>query len=544
MVHNRKSMWTIIILLLTLFLLPQGGMAAEVSLELSSNRAMPGNSISASGQAEPNTWVSLKILDSQQNIVLFDAVKSDPEGNYQFIFVVPDLSLGSELIVNAGYGNRIASQILTVGEPGAVPLLLNAFTNEAGIMISMEFNQLMADPTGSHQQFTVLVNGKINPVTKVALNQNPARIDLTLSQAVKHGDIIKVSYTRGTVQSADHGVLEDFDQQTVKNMVPATSNSPGGSSSSGTPKSGTAAINPQQGGSVSLGKEVIIEIPANALKGNTELPVKVQQIDATVSLPADSQLLSSVYEFMVGNQSNYNFDRPIIIKLQFDPDLLGENEIAAIYYYDESQSKWINIGGTVSGSIISVQVDHFTRFAVFGTPITSPTALSDIEGHWAAPYIKEMYASGVIDGYPDGSFRPDNHISRAEFVTMLVKSYQWETAGSKTFADTAEHWARDYIAVAYARQIAKGYNDTRFGPDDYITREQMAVMVAQAAELRNVTGTRTFSDQEKISPWAREAVAAASSKGIINGYPDRSFKPKDKATRGEAITVLLRSLGS
>jgi uncharacterized repeat protein (TIGR02059 family) len=314
MVHNRKAIWTIIILLLTLFLLPQGGMAAEVSLELSSNRAMPGNSISALGQAESNTWVSLKILDSQQNIVLFDAVKSDPEGNYQFIFVVPDLPLGSELIVNAGYGNRIASQILTVGEPGAVPLLLSAFTNEAGSMISMEFNQLMADPAGSHEQFTVLVNGKINPVTKVALNQNPARIDLTLSQPVKHGDIIKVSYTRGTVQSADHGVLEDFDQQTVKNMVPATSKSPGGSSASGTPKSGTAAINPKQGGSVSLGKEVIIEIPANALKGNTELPVKVQQIDATVSLPADSKLLSSVYEFMVGNQSNYNFDQPIIIK--------------------------------------------------------------------------------------------------------------------------------------------------------------------------------------------------------------------------------------
>jgi uncharacterized repeat protein (TIGR02059 family) len=544
MVHNRKAIWTIIILLLTLFLLPQGGMAAEVSLELSSNRAMPGNSISALGQAESNTWVSLKILDSQQNIVLFDAVKSDPEGNYQFIFVVPDLPLGSELIVNAGYGNRIASQILTVGEPGAVPLLLSAFTNEAGSMISMEFNQLMADPAGSHEQFTVLVNGKINPVTKVALNQNPARIDLTLSQPVKHGDIIKVSYTRGTVQSADHGVLEDFDQQTVKNMVPATSKSPGGSSASGTPKSGTAAINPKQGGSVSLGKEVIIEIPANALKGNTELPVKVQQIDTTVSLPADSKLLSSVYEFMVGNQSNYNFDQPIIIKLQFNPALLGENEIAAIYYYDESQSKWINIGGTVSGSIISVQVDHFTRFAVFSIPIPSPTALSDVEGHWAAPYIKEMYASGVIGGYPDGSFRPDNHISRAEFVTMLVKSYQWETAGSKTFADTAKHWARDYIAVAYARQIAKGYNDTRFGPDDYITREQMAVMLAQAAELRNVTGTRTFSDQERISPWAREAVAAASSKGIINGYPDKSFKPKDKATRGEAITVLLRSLDS
>jgi uncharacterized repeat protein (TIGR02059 family) len=226
MVHNRKAIWTIIILLLTLFLLPQGGMAAEVSLELSSNRAMPGNSISALGQAESNTWVSLKILDSQQNIVLFDAVKSDPEGNYQFIFVVPDLPLGSELIVNAGYGNRIASQILTVGEPGAVPLLLSAFTNEAGSMISMEFNQLMADPAGSHEQFTVLVNGKINPVTKVALNQNPARIDLTLSQPVKHGDIIKVSYTRGTVQSADHGVLEDIFRHNMDDYLKKVHNRP------------------------------------------------------------------------------------------------------------------------------------------------------------------------------------------------------------------------------------------------------------------------------------------------------------------------------
>ncbi len=435
MVHNMKSISMVIILLLTIFLLPQGAIAAEVSLELSSNRAMPGNSISALGLAEPNTWVSLKILDSQQNIVLFDAVKSNADGDYQFIFVVPDLSPGSELTVIAGYGTQVVNQILTLAENGG-----------------------------------------------------------------------------------------------------------GGSSGSRTTERGTASINPNQGGRLSLGSEVIIEIPANALLGNTEVQVKVQQINASVTLPADNKLLSSVYEFMVGNQSSYNFDQPIIIKLQFDPDLLGRNEIAAIHYYDESQSKWINIGGTVSDSIISAQVDHFTQFAVFSTPSPSSTALADIEGHWAAPHIKEMYSSGVIGGYPDGSFRPDNHITRAEFVTMLVKSFQLEASSTQVFADTAQHWARDYIAIANAREIVKGYSDTLFGPDDYITREQMAVMIAQAAQLSVDSAAKNFADQEEIAPWARDAVAKASSQGIINGYPDNSFKPKGKATRAEAVTVLAKSL--
>lgn len=545
MIRNLKLISTMIMLLMIACIIPKPAIAAEVSLELSVNRAMPGNSVSASGLADINTWVSLKILDSEQNIVLFDAVKSNAEGDYHFIFVVPNLPLGSELIVNAGYGSQVASQVLTLAEPGENPKLLSAFTNEAGTVVSLEFNQDMASPAGKHEQFVVMVDGAANLVTAAALNQNPARIDLTLSQAVQNGNIIKIDYTRGTVKSADGGILEDFNQQTVKNMVPS-SHSPGtgGSSGSGTLKNGTASINPNRGGSVSLGSEVIVEIPADALAGNSELQVKVQQIDVSVSLPAGSNLLSSVYEFMVGNQSSYDFNRPIRLKLKLNPGLLGANQIAAIHYYDEFQSKWINIGGKVSGSIITVTVNHFTKFAVFGTTAAtqSQEGLTDIQGSWAVEHIRQMHGAGVIGGYPDGSFRPENLITRAEFVTMLVKSFQLEASSTKVFTDTTGHWAQDYIAIANARQIVKGYSDTLFGPDDYITREQMAVMVAQAAQLSNLSGAKTFSDQEQISSWAREAVAAASNKGIINGYPDNSFKPKAKATRAEAVTVLAKSL--
>ena len=101
---------------------------------------------------------------------MFDAVKSDPEGNYQFIFVVPDLPLGSELIVMPVMATGLPVRFLPWENPSSTATA-KCFTNEAGSMISMEFNQLMADPAGSHEQFTVLVNGKINPVTKVALNQ-------------------------------------------------------------------------------------------------------------------------------------------------------------------------------------------------------------------------------------------------------------------------------------------------------------------------------------------------------------------------------------
>ena len=168
--------------------------------------------------------------------------------------------------------------------------------------------------------------------------------------------------------------------------------------------------------------------------------------------------------------------------------------------------------------------------------------LTDIAGHWAEDNIKELVALGAVNGYPDGTFRPNDIITRAEFAVILVKALKLEPQNGKVFADTAGHWAEEAVATAEYYGIVSGYNANTFGVKDPITREQMAAMMVRAVKLTPVTEELTFIDNDKISDWASEAVAAAVNNGIINGYPDKTLRPQGNATRAEAVTVINNAL--
>jgi len=124
---------------------------------------------------------------------------------------------------------------------------------------------------------------------------------------------------------------------------------------------------------------------------------------------------------------------------------------------------------------------------------------------------------------------------------VLVKAFKLETKKGKVFKDTAHHWAKDAIATAAAYGIVSGYDADTFAPDEFITREQMAVMISKAANLTVAEGGKNFSDKEQVSDWARDAVNKASGHKIISGYPDNSFRPKANASRAEAVTVIAKA---
>ncbi|MCG9967275.1 leucine-rich repeat protein [Pelotomaculum terephthalicicum JT] len=328
----------------------------------------------------------------------------------------------------------------------------------------------------------------------------------------------------------------------------------GGGGGSTTPQpvtstTGSAKVTPGAGGTISLGSDAAVVVPAGALTGTSSVEVKVQKVAAPPAVPSGFKLAGSVYELSVGGKNSYSFAKSVTIKLSFDPGAVGADETPAIYYYDEALAEWVNIGGTVSGSTISVQVDHFTKFAVIAagkdedkTPEKPAVSLNDIAGHWAMDNINKLVALGCISGYPDGSFKPDSTITRAEFATVLVQAFKLENNGGKIFADTAAHWAKNYIAAAAANGVINGYDADTFGPDDPITREQMAVMIVKAAKLDIVTEETAFADSGSISGWAGEAVATAAKNGIIKGYPDNTVRAQGNATRAEAVTVILNAL--
>ncbi len=346
----------------------------------------------------------------------------------------------------------------------------------------------------------------------------------------------------------------DFTFKVSKSSTPSGGSTGGAAATTPqavTSTSGTAAVTPAAGGAISLGSEASVEVPAGALAGTDKVEVKVRKIDAPPAMPAGYKLAGSVYEFSVDGKNSYSFARNVTIKLSFDPALIGPDETPAIEYYDEAQGRWVNLGGTVSGSVVIVQVDHFTKFAVL-TAVreagagpaqgTTEAALSDIAGHWASSNINKLVGLGCISGYPDGSFKPDNTITRAEFATVLVKAFQLENSIVKDFADTVGHWAKGYIAAAAGNGVVNGYEDNTFGPDELINREQMALMVVKAAKLAPSTGEPRFDDSDSISVWASEAVATATENGIMKGYPDNTIRPNGSATRAEAVTVIVNAL--
>jgi len=169
-------------------------------------------------------------------------------------------------------------------------------------------------------------------------------------------------------------------------------------------------------------------------------------------------------------------------------------------------------------------------------------SLADIKGHWAQKYIEQLVNSAAVNGYPNGRFMPDNNISRAEFVVIMVKSFGMELKGNSSFADVKGHWAERYIATAVADGVVSGYDAAHFGPDERITREQMATMICRAAKLSASTGKSDFKDNDSISSWAREAVVSANQNGTIRGYPDNTIKPQGYASRAEAVTMIAGAL--
>ncbi|NPV93323.1 MAG: hypothetical protein HPY50_21395 [Firmicutes bacterium] len=309
---------------------------------------------------------------------------------------------------------------------------------------------------------------------------------------------------------------------------------------------GSAMVKPSAGGKVSLGSEASVTIPAGAIKGSEETKVEVTRIDSPPTSPSGFMVLGTVYEFSVGGSASYSFNKPVTLTFTFDPSELAPGETPAVYYYDDVKGQWLAVGGTVSGGTITVTVDHFTKYAVMvkeKEKEKEPAAgLKDIDTHWAKEGIEGLVARGAISGYPDWTFRPDSAITRAEFATVLVKAFNLEAGSGRVFADTANHWSRDSIAAAAAAGVVSGYEDNTFKPNDPITREQMAVMVAKAAELQEKADITTFTDYDQISPWARDSAAEAVKNGSIKGYPDGSFRPQGLATRAEAATVIVNSI--
>ena len=172
--------------------------------------------------------------------------------------------------------------------------------------------------------------------------------------------------------------------------------------------------------------------------------------------------------------------------------------------------------------------------------VTAFGAPKDIQGHWAQNTINKWVDKGDISGYPDGTFRPNNMITRAEFVVLVNNAMGYTKSGYAYFSDVPSHyWGKNAIQTGVAAGYISGDGNGIFRPNDPVTRQEAAAMISRILDLKqNESRAYRYTDSYAISNWAKGVVGAVSDAGIMAGYPDGSFGPNRVLTRAEAVLAL------
>jgi len=195
--------------------------------------------------------------------------------------------------------------------------------------------------------------------------------------------------------------------------------------------------------------------------------------------------------------------------------------------------------------LVSFTVSHFSLYMV---GVTSPweNPFADVsESDWFYDAVRFVYENGLMVGTGDTAFSPQANTSRGMIVTILYRLERTPAAGANTFSDVAAgKYYTDAVAWAAENEIVNGYGDEKFGPEDAITREQMAVILMNYAEFKDYdvsmsTDLSKYTDEGSISSWAKDAMSWANAAGLIQG-DSAKLTPAGYAERCQIAAILQR----
>lgn len=188
-------------------------------------------------------------------------------------------------------------------------------------------------------------------------------------------------------------------------------------------------------------------------------------------------------------------------------------------------------------------------FLLAFSSVTMAADFRDVKStDWFNQSVSDLTGRGYINGYGDGTFKPNANINRAEFVTILAKASGESLSGyTPTFADVpGNFWGYNHIGWALAKGITSGKGGNRFCPTDTITRQEMVTMIYRfkvyKGETPAITRDPYYSDFSAVSDYAKDPVRALYSYGGINGTGNNKFSPMDTSTRAQAAQIIYNCL--
>ncbi|MFX4261660.1 S-layer homology domain-containing protein [Pelotomaculum propionicicum] len=299
-------------------------------------------------------------------------------------------------------------------------------------------------------------------------------------------------------------------------------------------------VNPEKDSAVTLDDWVEVQFPAGTTSETVDVRLAYESYFSDV--PSGIYVLGAVNLNPVDGQEA-DLNAPLRVNWLYSKDVLSHRPV--IMLYDDNAKQWqeqpARIEGDGTTRTISARVWGFGRLVLVDDKRPAPV-FKDTVGHWANPSIVRLAASGVLGGFPDGTFAPERPVTRAQFAYALATALKWPAPESRvSFKDYVPDWARGAVEKAVSRGVITGYPDGTFMPDAGITRSEMAVMIDRALRLDKSDSTLNCKDLSKIPDYALGSVNRVTAAGILQtseGY----FNPLKGVSRAEMAAALARVL--
>ncbi len=306
--------------------------------------------------------------------------------------------------------------------------------------------------------------------------------------------------------------------------------------------------------------ELNITVPAGAKEKAFTLTIEKIR-NQEIPVPENMSKQSPIFELETNVEGA--FLQPIELEIILPQTGRDYSKAYAVFRYDKAKQQWLDMqycGKNYENSnycaVSLKQQGTLALFAVDEPDVNEPNVekpnailFKDITYHWANAFILQAAAAELISGDGSGLFAPDRPVTRAEFVSMLVRAQLVPETDEPTndfiFTDNASipAWARTAVAQAGQAGIVSGYVDRTFRPEQTITRAETAVFLARALQLNLPEQTSAqFIDNASIPQWGKEAIAGVWKADIMQGQPGKRFDPSGRLTRAEAVVVILRSM--
>lgn len=298
-----------------------------------------------------------------------------------------------------------------------------------------------------------------------------------------------------------------------------------------------------------LSLETRIPTAAEVNNAVSELAAKTNMTPEQVQSLQNDLKGATVYDlnaFVGTSKFTDSFSKPVDVAVPYTLKAGDNSDNITVYYINDS-GVLENVSGAYDPVTKTVKFStwHFSKYVI---KLNNVTFKDVATSNWAKKHIEAMAAKGVITGTGDSNFEPNGNLTRAQFAAMIVRLFKLSDAGaSVSFSDVKPgQWFYKEVAAAVKAGIITGRGDGTFAPDENITRQDMVVIIARAVtKFKNGSIPADtskilvkYGDKDKIADYAKGSIALSSTLGIIDGMPGGIFMPQGLSTRAQAAKII------